>query len=115
MSKLRVPFFGVSLDGYGAGPRRSLENPLGVGGELLHKWFVPTRSFQQMLDREGGTTDVDQYLRAGLVEELHLAVCPALLGSGEALFRDLNLKAPGYHSVEHVRSSKAAHVVLARS
>ena len=41
MARLRVHNFSVSLDGYGAGPDQSLENPLGVGGEALHEWFVP--------------------------------------------------------------------------
>lgn len=40
MPKLRVHNFTISLDGYAAGPDQSLENPLGVGGESLHEWFV---------------------------------------------------------------------------
>ena len=54
MPKLRVHAFSISLDGYGAGPDQDLANPLGVGGEELHKWFVATRTFQQMFGREGG-------------------------------------------------------------
>ena len=41
--------FAVSLDGYGAGRSQSLQDPLGVGGEALHEWFVPTRTFQAMV------------------------------------------------------------------
>src|SRR5512134_2666128 len=59
MSKLRVNSFSISIDGYGAGPNQSLENPLGVGGESLHEWIVATRMFQQMSGNEGGTTGVD--------------------------------------------------------
>ena len=40
--------FTISADGYGAGPRRDGKNPLGVGGEGLHQWFVPTRTFKSM-------------------------------------------------------------------
>jgi dihydrofolate reductase len=59
MSKLRVHCYGVSLDGFGAGPNQSLENPLGAGGEDLHQWFFPTRVFQKMVGNDGGTTGVD--------------------------------------------------------
>ncbi len=61
MSKLKVAAFAVSVDGFGAGPRQSLEAPLGVGGESLHGWFFPTRTFKAMHGGggEGGTTGVD--------------------------------------------------------
>ena len=59
MAKLRVHCFSISLDGYGAGPNQSLDNPLGVGGEELHQWFVGTRTFKQMAGRDGGTTGID--------------------------------------------------------
>mgnify|MGYP003376307200 CR=1 FL=1 len=45
MQKLRVASFAISIDGFGAGPNQSLENPLGVGGEELHKWFLPKKTF----------------------------------------------------------------------
>jgi dihydrofolate reductase len=48
MSKLRVNAFSISIDGYGAGPRQSLEAPLGVGGESLHEWVFGTPTFQAM-------------------------------------------------------------------
>ena len=58
--KLRVHCFGLSLDGYGAGADQSLESPLGAGGEGLHEWFFPTRTFQRMIGGvEAGTTGVD--------------------------------------------------------
>src|SRR5438552_10635984 len=59
MSKLRVHNFAISLDGYGAGPRQTRENPLGVGGEELHGWFVVTRAFREMQGKTGGTTGPD--------------------------------------------------------
>ena len=66
MPKLRVDCFAVSIDGYGAGPDQDVDHPLGVGGEGLHQWFYPTRTFQQMVGNEGGTTGTDDDLaRAG--------------------------------------------------
>ena len=59
MSKLRVCCFSLSLDGFGAGPDQSLDDPLGVGGEALHEWVVPTRTFQKMSGKEEGTTGPD--------------------------------------------------------
>jgi hypothetical protein len=48
MSRLRVNAFGVSLDGYGAGPDQSLDHPMGVGGMALHQWVFGTKTFQKM-------------------------------------------------------------------
>jgi dihydrofolate reductase len=214
MSKLRVHCFGVSLDGYGAGPRQNREEPLGAGGEALHDWFVPTRTFQGMVGKQGGTTGPDddfaargienlgawilgrnmfgpvrgpwpddtwkgwwgpnppyhvpvfvlthharppvemeggttfhfvtdgiesaldrarraagdrdirlgggvsvirQYLQARLVDEMHLAITPVLLGSGESLLGGLDTKALGYTCTQHRTSAGALHVVLTRS
>jgi len=68
MSRVRVNCFAVSLDGYGAGPSQSLENPLGVGGTGLHQWFFPTRTFQSMLfGKDEGTTGLDDdFARRGI-------------------------------------------------
>jgi dihydrofolate reductase len=60
MSKVRVSSFSVSIDGFGAGPNQSLQNPLGEGGESLHEWFFPTRTFQKMYGTEPGTTGPDE-------------------------------------------------------
>jgi dihydrofolate reductase len=213
VSKLRVHCFAISLDGYGAGPDQSLDNPLGRGGTALHEWIFPTRTFQQMFGKDGGTTGADddfaargfanigawilgrnmfgpvrgpwpddtwkgwwgdsppyhcpvfvltnhprppvtmsggttfhfvtdgihaalkrateaadgrdirlgggvatirQYLDAGLVDEMHLAIAPVLLGSGEHLLAGLDLPKLGYQRTEHVPSAKATHVVLSR-
>ena len=63
----------------------------------------------------GGVATIQQYLRAGLVDELHLAISPVLLGSGERLFADLDALQLGYRCIRHVPSASATHVVLAKS
>ena len=213
MSKLRVACFAISLDGFGAGPHQSNEAPLGRGGEALHDWFVPTRTFRRMAGKEDGATGIDddfaarmnvnigahimgrnmfgpvlgmpeenwkgwwgdnppyhhavfvlthrarapipiaggttfhfvtggieaalarateaangkdvllgggvdvvrQYLRAGLVDEMHLAIAPVLLGAGEHLLAGIDLPRLGYRLAEHVPSPNATHVVLVRA
>jgi dihydrofolate reductase len=60
----------------------------------------------------GGVSTIQQYLRAGLVDELHLAISPTLLGSGENLFSGIDLPALGYKCVEQVAGEKATHVIL---
>jgi len=57
--KVRVAGFGVSLDGFGAGPDQRLEQPLGKNGPDLFQWFFPTRSFRAMQGEDGGTTGID--------------------------------------------------------
>ena len=214
MARLVAHGFSISLDGYGAGPSQSLENPLGVGGEGLHGWLVHTRTFKRMHGGEGGDTGIDedfaargvagigpwiigrnmfgpirgpwpdeswrgwwgenppyhapvfvlthhkrpplemkggtvfhfvtegihaaleraraaagrqdirlgggvaairQYLQARLVDEMHLAVSPILLGSGEHLLAGLDLPAIGYRCTECVPSATAVHYVIART
>jgi dihydrofolate reductase len=213
MAKLRVHCFATSIDGFGAGPEQSLDNPLGIGGEGLHEWFFPTRTFRQMQGEADGTTGVDndfaergfagvgawilgrnmfgpvrgpwpddswkgwwgeeppyhvpvfvlthhprpplemaggttfhfvtdgieaaldrareaaggldvrvgggvatirQYLQAGLVDEMHLAISPVSLGSGENLLAGIDLLKLGYRRTEYVASEAALHVVFAR-
>ncbi|CAN5521643.1 dihydrofolate reductase family protein [soil metagenome] len=58
MSRLRV-HFGISLDGFGAGPRQSLENPLGVNGTEIMEWFFPTDAFTRMHGGGSGETGID--------------------------------------------------------
>ena len=48
MSRLRVNAFGISIDGYGAGPGQALDDPMGVGGMALHQWVFGTKTFQKM-------------------------------------------------------------------
>lgn len=213
MTKLRVNGFSISIDGYGAGPYQSPENPLGIGGASLHDWMVATRTFQQTYGSAGGTRGVEdeftargfenigawimgrnmfgpirgawpddrwkgwwgerppyhtpvfvlthypresitmdggttfhfvadgihaalararqaangqdirigggvatirQYFEAGLIDELHLAISPILLGSGEHLFANLDPVALGYHCTEHVATAGAMHCVLTK-
>ena len=213
MSKVRVAGFGLSIDGFSAGPRQSIDDPLGAGGPSLMEWAFPTRTFQQMhgggggetgidddfarrgfanvgawilgrnmfgpvrgpwpdeswkgwwgdeppyhvpvfvlthhardpIEMRGGTTfhfvtdgihaaldaakkaagDLDvrigggpdtvrQYLRAGLIDELHLALSPTLLGQGEALLAGIDMTALGFKCTEHVASARATHVVLTK-
>jgi dihydrofolate reductase len=62
----------------------------------------------------GGVETVRQYIRAGHVDEIHLAVAPVVLGQGEALFDGLDLRALGYRTAEHVPTARATHIVLSR-
>jgi dihydrofolate reductase len=63
----------------------------------------------------GGVATIQQYLRAGLVDEMHLAIAPVLLGSGERLFAGLNAVELGYRCVRQVAMPSVTHVVLAKS
>lgn len=60
----------------------------------------------------GGVATIRQYLQAGLIDEMHLAIAPVLLGSGEHLFAGLDAPKLGYHRTEHVPTPGATHVVL---
>jgi dihydrofolate reductase len=210
--KLVVRCFGVSADGYGAGPHQDVSNPMGVGGMALHEWVFPTCTFQKMLfGKDEGTTGPDddfaargfanigawilgrnmfgpvrgpwpdeswkgwwgdeppyhcdvfvlthhardpiemkggtvfhfvtdgievalqcardaaggqdirlgggvstirQYLRARLVDQMHIAMAPSLLGSGENLFAGIDLPSLGYKRAEHVATASATHLVF---
>jgi dihydrofolate reductase len=211
MPKLRVHNFSISLDGYGAGPNQDRDNPLGVGGEALHDWFVATRTFQRMTGKDGGATGINedfaargfknvgafiigrnmfapsrgawpddgwkgwwgdnppyhapvfiptnhprapvvmdggttfhfvtdgiqaalqrateaangkdiqlvggvatirQCLGAGMIDEMHFAVTPILLGSGEHLLAGIDTPKLGYRCSEHAATANATHVVL---
>ena len=220
MSKVKVNA-SISIDGFGAGPHQSLENPQGIDGLALAEWAFATPTFQRMhgkdwtvhgvhrkdegtgidddffarsfqnvgalifgrnmfgpvrgpwrdnswkgwwgdtppfrapvfvlthypresISMQGGTTfhfvtdgihralerataaangkdvgiggiaTVQQYLRAGLVDELHLAISPVLLGSGERFLGDIDLVKLGYTCTEYVAGERATHVVLGR-
>jgi dihydrofolate reductase len=212
MTKLRVNAFSISLDGYGAGPDQSLDNPMGRGGMALHEWVLGTRTFKkQVMGQEGGTTGIDdtfavrgfenlgawilgrnmfgpvrgpwpdaswkgwwgdnppyhvpvfvlthharapiemqggttfhfvtggideaftrakqaagakdvrlgggvatlrEYLKRGLIDEMHLALAPVALGRGENLFEGVDLPGLGYKIAEHVASPNATHIVM---
>jgi dihydrofolate reductase len=214
LPKLRVHNFAISLDGYGAGPDQDVDNPLGVGGPLLHEWVFKTRAGREMqgmeggdegldnqfiaagdkgigatimgrnmfgpmrgpwnddgwtgwwgenppyhhqvfvlthqphapIEMQGGTTfnfvndgieaalerafeaaggrdvrlgggaaTIQQYLRAGLVDEMHVAIVPVLLGSGERLFDHLGGGPIGYECVELVSSPAVVHARFVRT
>jgi dihydrofolate reductase len=59
MSKVRVAAFSVSIDGFGAGPRQDINNPLGVRGLELHEWVLNTEMFKKMHGQSGGTKGID--------------------------------------------------------
>lgn len=215
MPETRIDGFTISLDGFGAGPGQTLEQPMGTGAEDLHAWMLGTRTFQiRVMGESGGETGPDddfaarsfegvgawvmgrnmfapsrgawpddgwrgwwgeeppyhcdvfvltnhardpiemdggtvfsfvtdgieaalerakvsageldvrigggvetvrQYLEAGLVDQMHLAVSPILLGTGEHLLGGIDLAARGLTQVEYVPTAKAAHYVLSRS
>ena len=91
------------------------------GGTTFH--FV-TGGIREALDRArdaaagmdvrigGGPNTIQQYLRQGLIDDLHIAIAPVLLGTGERLFEGVDMRALGYECVEFVTSVKATHVVL---
>ena len=62
----------------------------------------------------GGVATVRQFLRAGLIDELHLAISPVFLGAGENLLEGINLPELGYRVTEHAATAKATHIVLTR-
>ncbi len=214
MTKLYVRSFAVSIDGYGAGPRQDLANPLGVNGPELMEWFFSTRMWRTMHAQADGETGIDngmaekgfagigawilgrnmfgpvrgpwpdeswkgwwgeeppyhtpvfvlthharaplqmkggtefhfvtegihaaleraaaaagsqdvrlgggvatirQFLRAALIDELHLVQRPILLGAGEHLFHGIDLRALGYQCAEHVTGERATHLFVRRS
>jgi dihydrofolate reductase len=213
MSKVKVAAFSISIDGFGAGPRQDLRNPLGVRGLELHAWFYPTEAFKKVHGESGGSKGADndvavesfenigawilgrnmfgpvrgawkddswkgwwgdnppfhvpafvlthharpalameggntfyfvtdgldavlnkakamaggkdvrigggvsvvrQYLMAGQIDEMHLAIAPVLLGEGENLFSGINLAQLGYTVFRTVRGENATHVFIKR-
>ncbi len=62
----------------------------------------------------GGVATIRQYLRAALIDEMHLAISPIILGSGEHLFTGIDAPKLGYQCSEHVATAKATHVVLTK-
>jgi dihydrofolate reductase len=212
MQKLRVESFSISIDGYGAGTEQSLENPLGLGGANLHKWFFPTKTFQKnVMKKNEGTTGIDndfaergfnnigawilgrnmfsplrgpwpddnwkgwwgdnppyhvpvfiltnhprnsiemdggtifhfvtegihsalekafesargkdvrlgggvstirQYLKEKLLDEMHIAISPVFLGSGENLFSGINMLSLGYKCTKQVATENATHIII---
>lgn len=63
----------------------------------------------------GGVATIQQYLRARLIDEIHLAITPTLLGSGEQFFAGLDTVALGYSCSEHIPTARATHIILTRN
>lgn len=63
----------------------------------------------------GGVHAIQQYLRSRLIDEMHIAISPVVLGAGERLFEDVNLPALGYACTQHVATSRATHLVFSRT
>jgi len=82
----------------------------------IHKALDQARHAANGLDVRigGGPHTIQQYLRAGLIDELHIAISPVLLGQGERLFEGVDLRAMGYECIQFASSDKATHVVLRR-
>src|SRR5580692_2763246 len=70
MSKVIVGAFSVSVDGFGAGPRQDLQNPLGVRGTELHNWFFHTEIFKKMHGEGQGTKSIDNDMAAQSFENV---------------------------------------------
>jgi dihydrofolate reductase len=102
-------------------PRESIEME---GGTVFH--FI-TGGIEEALQRAreaagtkdikigGGVATARQYIEAGHVDEMHLAIAPVVMGQGEPLFAGLDLRAMGYKTVEHLPTPRATHVVLSRA
>ncbi len=214
MPKIQVRNFAVSLDGFGSGLCQDLDNPIGLGGQELMKWFFPTQVWRKINGMDGGETGIDntfaqqgfeevgawilgrnmfgpirgpwpdetwkgwwgkdppfhtpvfvltnyprpplqmegdtefffvndgihsaleqakraakgrdirvgggvgiirQYLLERLIDEVHLVLRPVLLGSGESLWRGLDLPSLGYECIESVKGERGTHIFLKRT
>ena len=90
MARLCVSSFGLSLDGFGAGPDQAVAHPLGRGGEALHEWAFATRTFHQMTGRDGGETGIDDDMFAAgrpRTRPLERRPLARLVGRGSAVSR----------------------------
>ncbi len=63
----------------------------------------------------GGASTVQQYLRAGLIDEMHVVIVPVLIGAGERLFDDVDIVVTGYECIDLVTSSRVVHARVART
>jgi dihydrofolate reductase len=111
MSKIRVAGVSLSIDGFGAGPEQSLENPLGIEASLGK---ARAAAGGKDIKIGGGVSTVRHYLQAGLVDEIHFAIAPVLLGQGESMFRGIDMHALGFKVVEQAATEHATHIVLSR-
>ena len=74
MGKVRVAAFAISIDGFGAGPRQDLENPLGVRGPEIFAWFFATEVFRSMHGQEGGAQGIDNDFAAQSFENVGASI-----------------------------------------
>jgi dihydrofolate reductase len=101
-------------------PRPSIEMQGGTSFHFvtggMHEALALAREAAQGKDIRlgGGVNVIRQYLQAGLVDELHLAISPVLLGKGEHLLQGIDLRALGYVCTKHLSTDDATHVVLSR-
>jgi dihydrofolate reductase len=101
-------------------PRASIEMAGGTTFHFvtdgIHAALTRARAAAQGRDVRvgGGVATIREYLRAGLIDEMHLAISPALLGKGEHLLVGIDLPALGYERTEHVTSPHATHVVISK-
>jgi len=99
-------------------PRASLEMKGGTTFhfviEGIHSALEQAKDAASGLDVRlgGGVSTIRQYLSAGLIDELHLAIVPVLLGTGEHVLGGLNLPALGYECSERIEGERATHVTL---
>ena len=104
MSKVRVAAFSVSLDGFGAGPRQDLNNPLGVRGFELHAWFQNTEVFKKMHGQSGGTQGIDNDFAESVFRKCRrLDLGPQYVRTGSGSLEDDSWKGwwgdnPPYHT-----------------
>lgn len=120
MPKLRAHNISVSLDGYMAGPRQSLDDPLGVGGTRLHEWAYATKSFHAMTGEPGGEEGLDEgFMRAG-VENIGATIMGRnMFGPVRGVWGDSDWKGwwgdePPYHHPVYVLTHHAHEPIAMR-
>jgi dihydrofolate reductase len=106
----------MSLDGFVAGPEQSETDPLGIGGMQLPQWLLPLKAFRETYGEEedvsigGGANVVQQYLGAGLLDELLVSVVPIFIGRGARLFENLGEPKPRVRQVQAVEAPGVTHI-----
>lgn len=89
---------------------------MGVSIDGIHEALARAREAAQGKDIRigGGPATVRQYRRSGLIDEMHLAISPVVLGSGESLFEGINLLGMGFVATNHAATPNAMHDVLSK-
>ena len=106
--------------------RAAQQKVAGLEGNVANQGGEPSAKQAKELERAraaaggkdvrvgGGVNTIQQYLRLGLIDEMHIAISPVLLGAGERLFEGLHLPSLGYACTQHVATPLATHIVLSR-